>query len=269
MWYNKSTDARYAQSEWDVYWFEKNVFGDIAAIYNSLGVKIVRYSYDAWGEITEHVTAGYETSTALTNSFKYRGYYFDNDLGLYYLNARYYDQNTFRFINADGYVSTGQGLLGNNMFAYCNNNPIMYVDRSGEFPWLILGIFVVTTIAGGLLGAKSDAILGAASNENNPPTVDNSLSKEPSQSLTTAAKVKNIVIGASLGFAAGGAIVATGGVFLGAAKGIGVSYLGVTALQGFAIGALAFDLSAVGILPIFGIEIEPIEYEAPTPPVIP
>lgn len=58
----------------------------------------------------------------------YRDYCYDVDLGLYYLKTRYYDSNIGRFINADGYVSTGTGLIGCNMYAYCNNNPVMYVD---------------------------------------------------------------------------------------------------------------------------------------------
>ena len=56
------------------------------------------------------------------------------NLGLYYLKSRYYDPETGRFINADGYISTGQGLTGYNMFAYCNNNPVIYTDNSGTSP---------------------------------------------------------------------------------------------------------------------------------------
>ena len=69
----------------------------------------------------------------VSNPFRYRGYYCDTESGLYYLNSRYYDPVTGRFINADSYVSTGQGLLGNNMFAYCANDPINLVDNNGNF----------------------------------------------------------------------------------------------------------------------------------------
>jgi len=68
---------------------------------------------------------------AAKNPFTYRGYYYDYDLELYYLQTRYYDPVVGRFINADSYVSTGQGLIGNNMFAYCNNNPVMRCDPCG------------------------------------------------------------------------------------------------------------------------------------------
>ena len=59
--------------------------------------------------------------------------------GLYYLQSRYYDPNIGRFINADAFAATGQGLIGNNMFAYCNNNPIICVDSLGTRPLLYTG----------------------------------------------------------------------------------------------------------------------------------
>ena len=70
------------------------------------------------------------------NPFRYRGYYYDTETGFYYLQSRYYDPETGRFINGDGYASTGQ-RLGENMFAYCGNNPVMYADPGGD-----LGIIV-------------------------------------------------------------------------------------------------------------------------------
>lgn len=66
-----------------------------------------------------------------SNPLRYRGYVYDTETELYYLQSRYYDPELGRFLNADALVSTGQGLLGNNMFAYCNNNPSNYSDPSG------------------------------------------------------------------------------------------------------------------------------------------
>ena len=68
------------------------------------------------------------------NPLRYRGYVYDSETGLYYLQSRYYDPEICRFINADGYASTGQGLLGGNVFAYCLNNPTYATDRNGRFP---------------------------------------------------------------------------------------------------------------------------------------
>ena len=77
------------------------------------------------------------------NPIRYRGYYWDSETNLYYLQSRYYDPTTMRFINADGYFSTGQGTNSHNMFAYCENNPVMYSDPTGEF---------IGALVGGLIG---------------------------------------------------------------------------------------------------------------------
>ena len=125
--------ASYAADVWDTYWFEKNLQGDIVAVYDTNATKLIYYKYDAWGNTTVTYSNGGASTTATKNPFRYRGYYYDSDLELYYLQTRYYDAKIGRFINADGYVSTGQGILGNNMYAYCNNNPVMYCDHSGEY----------------------------------------------------------------------------------------------------------------------------------------
>ena len=70
-------------------------------------------------------------TVGVANPFRYRGYYYDVETGFYYLNSRYYDPTLGRFLNADGYVSTGQGMLGVNMFAYCHNKPVLFNDPSG------------------------------------------------------------------------------------------------------------------------------------------
>ena len=121
----------YAEDVWDEYFYEKNLQGDIVAVYNATGTKLISYTYDAWGRFARTQVLSMPT-TAIVNPYLYRGYYYDSDLGFYYLQSRYYDPNTCRFINADSYVSTGQGILGYNMFAYCNNNPVMYVDPAGN-----------------------------------------------------------------------------------------------------------------------------------------
>ncbi len=121
------------------YYYDINLQGDVVGIYNSNGVKVVTYEYDPWGVIT-NITDTSGISIGTINPIRYRGYYYDNETGFYYLQSRYYDPNICRFINADGYVSTGQGVLGYNMFAYCNNNPVNNIDSTGMF-WKEIGNF--------------------------------------------------------------------------------------------------------------------------------
>ena len=107
------------------YYYVTNLQGDVIAILNSMGAVVVQYTYDAWGNVLS--TTGSMASTLGTlNPIRYRGYVYDSESGLYYLQSRYYDPEVGRFINADALVSTGQGILGNNMFAYCGNNPVLW-----------------------------------------------------------------------------------------------------------------------------------------------
>ena len=115
------------------YIFRKNLQGDITGIYNSSTELIVEYTYsDAWGAGVT-VSGSAASTIGMYNSFRYRGYYYDTESGLYYLNSRYYDPVACRFINADGYVSTGQGNTGHNMYSYCGNNPVNRIDHRGHF----------------------------------------------------------------------------------------------------------------------------------------
>ena len=108
------------------YYYVTNLQGDVLAILDGSKQVVASYTYDPYGKV---LTA---TGTlAEVNPLRYRGYFYDQDAGFYYLQSRYYDPTTCRFINADSYASTGQGLLGHNMFVYCLSNPIMFVDTKG------------------------------------------------------------------------------------------------------------------------------------------
>lgn len=96
-------------------------------------------TYDAWGNFTDTISdLPYPPSTeqlqALEIPFRYRGYYYDQDTGFYYLNSRYYDSKIGRFINADdiSYLGANNDMSAFNLYAYCSNNPVMYVDYYGN-----------------------------------------------------------------------------------------------------------------------------------------
>ena len=113
------------------YYYAANINGDVVAIFDNDGNRVVEYTYDAWGNILS-VSGSMADTIGAINPMRYRGYVYDRETGLYYLQSRYYNPTWGRFINADNYPSTGQGLLGNNMFAYCGNNPVSRIDSNGE-----------------------------------------------------------------------------------------------------------------------------------------
>ena len=129
------------------YYFRKNIFGDVVEIYNESGAKCAEYAYDAWG--TCYTTLDTNGVGSL-NPFRYRGYYFVSRIGLYYLTTRFYDYTTGRFINADvPSICFDDGLTlpeGCNLYSYCRNNPISYVDPTGHFAISTLVVIIMTTV---------------------------------------------------------------------------------------------------------------------------
>ena len=117
------------------YFVTRNLQGDILAIYKSKNSALVgTYLYDSWGKVVGINLASVSSDPngiMEKNPFRYRGYYYDKETGFYYLKSRYYDPEAKRFINADGLVSTGTGVKGYNMYAYCENNPVNRSDPSG------------------------------------------------------------------------------------------------------------------------------------------
>ena len=136
----------------DVYYvYVLNQQGDVIRIINGEnGATVAEYQYDAWGNVLEASGA-----LAEVNPLRYRGYYYDTETGFYYLQSRYYDPGTGRFINADSFASTGQDFLGYNMFAYCGNNPVNCADPTGHF-WGVA--FVVAICAVVLAGCSSNEV---------------------------------------------------------------------------------------------------------------
>ena len=110
-----------------VSYYVLNQQGDVVRIVNANGATRGVYRYDAWGNLL-YIT---DSDFMRLNPLRYCGYVYDNETELYYCQSRYYDPATGRFINADAFTSTGQGILGNNMFAYCRNNPVSRKDALG------------------------------------------------------------------------------------------------------------------------------------------
>lgn len=133
---------------------QTNTRGDVVSLYNSSGVVKVNYVYDSWGKLIsatdESGNALAENSVGALNAIRYRGYVYDSETGFYYLQSRYYDPETGRFLNADDvdYIGASGSVLGYNAFAYCENNAVNNVDSQGT----AFSMFVSMAI-GAFLGA--------------------------------------------------------------------------------------------------------------------
>ena len=242
---DRATDTKYL--------YQRDALGNIIAVLDNTGALVVQYKYDAWGNFKILDASGAESTDIAPighlNGFRYRGYYYCSEIGLYYLKSRFYDPVVGRFINADSveYLDPSS-VNGLNLYAYCLNNPVMYFDPFGNSiiaSLIILGYFA---IAGGIIGG----FLGA------------NAAKE--QGLTGVHYAAEIVHGVFKGIVCG---LAVGGAFLvfsaGIAAVIGHATIFTAGVQEvFALGSLAINsLSIFG--PLFGIETEPVEYDPSTP----
>ena len=170
------------------YYYRKNLQGDIVEIYDSCGNRRCVYQYDAWGNLLSQESSELQK----INPFRYRGYYYDTETGLYYLNSRYYDPETGRFISPDDVLFLHpERVNGLNLFAYCMNNPIMKLDKNGNEWWdflksdwakmgmifasvieIIGGVAMIATGVGGvwgmtLIGMGSGSLINGFLNEAN------------------------------------------------------------------------------------------------------
>ena len=137
-------------------------------------ITLRRSAYGAWGNYSVHDNKGAKNTSASfighINPLRYRGYYYDRETRLYYLQSRYYDFANCRFINADTFATTdANGVLSANMFAYCENNPINNIDVAGGLSELIItavsagvGAVCAGVSAYATGGSTSDIILAAA-----------------------------------------------------------------------------------------------------------
>lgn len=137
--YDNSGEVMSVSCNGTMYYYIKDLQGDITEIVDKDGKAVAEYAYDAWGNMLT------ENNGTLTvgklNPFRYRSYVYDEETGLYYLQSRYYDPLTGRFVNADVYCDTYTGNpLSTNMFAYCENDAINYVDNDGRRTYFLNGI---------------------------------------------------------------------------------------------------------------------------------
>ena len=219
-----------------VYVYRKDAQGNIIAILDDTGKVVVRYAYDAWGKHTVEDIS--DVGLGVLNPFRYRGYYYDVATGLYYLNTRYYDPETGRFISPDGIEYLDPDTInGLNLYAYCGNDPVNRIDPNGNkwWHWLLGAVAIVavtviavgvTALTGGTAGVGFAVALGA---------------------------LKGAVIGIGIGAVAGTIIgVVAGGLYsvltgadFWSSVGTGALWgLGICAFAGATIGAIVGGISS-------------------------
>lgn len=173
-----------ANDEGTYYYYAHNTRGEVIALHSADGSLYAKYTYDVWGNpVSVKNAAGTDITNssdiALLQPIRYRGYCFDSETGFYYLQSRYYDPVTHRFLNADAFTSTGQGILGNNMFAYCENNPVCCSDPTGHS-------LIAAIVVGVIMIASAVALSGCAKKANNGTTARKDLAKAPNLNVKKA-----------------------------------------------------------------------------------
>ena len=205
------------------YYYVKNLHDDVLGILDADGVLVVSYTYDSWGRQI-NCTGPMASTVGEVNPYRYRSYRYDSEIGLYYLNSRYYDPSTGRFINADN-ASIIDGanahMLENNLYAYCFNNPINSQDDEGTWPnWLkkvVAAVAVVVVVA--VVAAVVVATAGAGT--------------------AAAAVAIGAAKGAAIGAASGAALGAAGGAISHRIQTGSWEGAGQAALEGMGDGALS------------------------------
>ena len=221
------------------YLFRKNIQGDVTHIYTESGTLVGQYAYDAWGNCAILQDTN---GIATLNPFRYRGYYFDQENDLYYLQSRYYDPETCRFVNADDISYLDPETIGGlNLYVYCGNNPVMAVDPNGTIPewlkWLGIGLAIVGTLL--VVGAITVLSMGVGTAMLGTAMIG---------SILHGAAIGTL-IGAGVGVLAGGLIggFATNwsaeGILVGIGIGLGIGAI-VGAVIGGSVGAIQYNMAA-------------------------
>ena len=202
--YNKNEEIIGFRYNNNLYYYLKNLQGDIVGIIYNNEI-IAKYIYDSFGNILNIVSHDGtsitdSTHVAYINPIRYRGYYYDSETNLYYLNSRYYNPLWGRFINADNYISTNTGILGYNMYSYCNNNFVNNSDENGHLFGiaLVVGLIIYSAVNTKKVKSKAKSEIAdvQAKNENKTAMPDPKFDKTLKSNAETVKKEtsgKNIV----------------------------------------------------------------------------
>ena len=204
-------------------------------ILDTNGEIVVKYTYDAWGNHKVLDSNGVENTQATfvgnINPYRYRGYYYDSETGLYFLKTRYYDPMVGRFISMDDVAYIDPETIGGlNLFAYCNNNPVMNVDPSGHSS--VLG-FLLTVVISAAISFSIDVGTQLHKNDWNFSAVD------------LGSAFNSAIVGGAMGAVFSLGVGVLGPVIAGSATaswGTSLVMSGVSAIASFGAGVLGYSV---------------------------
>ena len=145
----------------DKYFYVRDIYKNILGIIDTNGNLVVQYTYNAYGGCTS-ISGSLSSTIGVLNPFRYKGYYYDSESGMYYCKSRYYVHEWGRFLNSDSITSVELDNMCNmNLYAYCCNDPVNKYDPSGHFAILVfLGFVAISAIAGAIDGGVTAAMSG-------------------------------------------------------------------------------------------------------------
>ena len=150
----------------NTYFYRRDCQGNIIALIDNSGAVVVEYKYDAWGNHEAEVANEDYVTLAEINPYRYRGYYYDSETDLYFLQTRYYDPVVGRFISRDSIeYADPETICGLNLYAYCGNNPVMATDPTGRaewWEWLVAGIVIIASAVAAVFTAGTSLVVAGA-----------------------------------------------------------------------------------------------------------
>ena len=125
------------------YYYIRDGLMCITGLVDANGGAVVNYRYDSWGKLIS-ITGSMAGTLGKDNPYRYKGYYYDDETGMYYISVRYYNPEIARFINTDteDILDISSHLYDKNLYAYCDNNPIMRKDTGGEFWTIAASVYI-------------------------------------------------------------------------------------------------------------------------------
>ena len=141
------------------YYYIRDGLMCITGLVDANGGAVVNYKYDSWGKLIS-ITGSMADTLGKDNPYRYKGYYYDDETGMYYLKSRYYQPEICRFISADDedvLIDTHANLSNKNLYLYCDNNPIIKVDEEGQ-----IAEFLVNAALGAAVNVAASFIIAQA-----------------------------------------------------------------------------------------------------------